>query len=182
MKGIVFSEFLDFVELTFSIDQVEDMIEACTLESGAAYTSVGTYDYREMVQLVSALSKQTGIDVNTLIYKFGFHLMGVFAGKFSGFVERAEGLFDFLASIDGQIHVEVLKLYPDAELPKFTTIEMTENRMVLDYRSIRCLSPLAEGLIMGAAKYFETPIAVTSREMEESDGAVVRFTIGLENP
>ena len=66
MKGIVFSEFLEFVEQRFSIEQAQDMIDACELESGGAYTSVGTYDHREMIQLLGALSSQVDVDVASL--------------------------------------------------------------------------------------------------------------------
>ena len=166
MKGIVFSEFLEFVEQRFSIEQAQDMIDACELDSGGAYTSVGTYDHQELVQLLGALSSQADVAVASLLFQFGVHLMGVFAEKFKDFVERANDLFDFLASIEDHIHVEVRKLYPDAELPSFTTAELTETRMIMDYRSSRCLSPLAEGLIMGAADQFKTSIKMIRHTLE----------------
>ncbi len=177
MKGIVFSEFLEFVEQRFSIEQAQDMIDACELESGGAYTSVGTYDHREMVQLLGALSSQVDVEVASLLFQFGVHLMGVFAEKFKQFVERENDLFDFLASIEDHIHVEVRKLYPDAELPSFTTTKLTETRMIMDYRSSRCLSSLAEGLIMGAADQFKTSIKLTSHALEMNGEPVVRFTV-----
>lgn len=180
MKGIVFSEFLDFVEHQFSMDQVEDMLDACSLESGGAYTSVGTYDHRELVMLLVALSKQTSIDANTLLYRFGHHLMGVFTSKFSEFFKTEKGLFEFLASVDDYIHVEVRKLYPDAELPKFTAVEMTERSMIMDYHSSRCLAPLAEGLLMGAAEHFKTPVTIQKQVAGEPEGSVVRFVIVQE--
>jgi predicted homoserine dehydrogenase-like protein len=60
MKGIVFTEFLDMVETTISADAVDDVIEAAGVPSGGAYTAVGTYDHKEMVSLVGALSEVSG--------------------------------------------------------------------------------------------------------------------------
>ncbi|MEM7781652.1 MAG: heme NO-binding domain-containing protein, partial [Pseudomonadota bacterium] len=56
MKGLVFREFFDFVEDALGAAVVEDMIEMADVPSGAAYTVVGKYDWREMAALVSALS------------------------------------------------------------------------------------------------------------------------------
>ncbi len=44
MKGIVFTELIDMVEATFGEDMMDDVFDDCDLESGGAYTAVGTYD------------------------------------------------------------------------------------------------------------------------------------------
>ncbi len=53
MKGIGCREFIDFVEESIGPEVVDEMIDACDLESGGAYTAVGTYDYREMLALLN---------------------------------------------------------------------------------------------------------------------------------
>ena len=47
------------------------------------------------------------------------------------------------------VHVEVRKLYPDAELPSFVT-RWEGDAFVLEYRSQRPFAALAEGLLRGA--------------------------------
>ena len=54
MKGMVFTEFLEMVESTFSADMVDDIIDDSAPPSGGAYTSVGTYDHQELVGMVTA--------------------------------------------------------------------------------------------------------------------------------
>jgi len=61
MKGIIFREFIDMVEAQFSPQMVDDIIQASTLASGGAYTSVGTYPHDEMFQLVEQLSIRSEI-------------------------------------------------------------------------------------------------------------------------
>ena len=40
MKGIVFREFIDMVELTFGEEMVDSIISSSELESGGVYTTV----------------------------------------------------------------------------------------------------------------------------------------------
>ena len=119
MKGMVFTEFLEMVETKFSADMVDDIIDDANPVSGGAYTAVGTYHHQELVDMVVALSKRTEIPVPTLVKVFGEHVFGVFARSFPQFFEGVPDALTFLSGIEDIIHVEVLKLYPDAQLPKF---------------------------------------------------------------
>lgn len=179
MKGVVFTEFLDFVGQRFGEDAVDDIIDASQLPSGGAYTAVGTYSHAEMVQLCGALAERTGTPAAELVRAFGTHLSGSFAGGHPGFFSRAGNLFDFLESIEGHIHVEVRKLYPDAELPSFTVEERTPSRLVMVYRSPRRMGDLAEGLIIGSAQKFGVQAQVQSALVDGSDGCATRFVIDL---
>lgn len=177
MKGIVFTEFLDFVGATHGSDAVDDIIEDCNFPHNGAFTAVGTYDYRDMVALVTALSKRSGVNVPDLLSGFGRHLCGRFAELYPEFFTRKTCLFDFLESVNGHIHVEVHKLYPDAELPSFTTHERAGDSLALDYRSCRPLASLAEGLIQGASDHYRQPISISHERHEQQEGAFVRFSI-----
>jgi len=177
MKGIVFTEFLDFVALRYGDDMVDDIVDDCELPSGGAYTSVGTYGHDEMAALGGALAARTQEAIGDLVRGFGEHLAGSFARAYPVFFERSSDLFDFLESVEGHIHVEVRKLYPDAELPSFIVEERGATRMVLLYRSPRRLSRLAEGLIRGSAREFDCEISVAATTPPGGDGTEVRFVI-----
>ena len=77
MKGIVFTEFLEMVESTFGLETVDYIIENSNLESEGIYTSVGTYDFIEMVNLITKLSEKVKIPVNTLVYEYGKYFFNV---------------------------------------------------------------------------------------------------------
>jgi hypothetical protein len=121
MKGIIFTEFLDMVEKKFSIDTVDKIIESSNLASGGSYTSVGTYPHTEMAELVVNLGRETGIPVKDLLIAFGNYLFNRLAVLYPSFVVFENGLLFFLESIENHIHIQVRKLYPDAELPQFNT-------------------------------------------------------------
>lgn len=179
MKGVVFTEFIEHVAQSFGEDAVDDLIEASDLPSGGAYTSVGTYDPEEMNTLCSTLSAQTGESPDKLVRGFGYHLGCTFAREHAAYYERAANLFDFLDSVHGHIHVEVRKLYPDAELPLLNVRSRGERELVLEYCSPRRMGLLAEGLIHSAATRFGVKVDVQRLPWPErgDDGAV--FVVNL---
>jgi hypothetical protein len=87
-----------------------------------------------------------------------------------------DNLFSFLNSIDQYIHPEVLKLYPDAELPRFEAEIKSDNEMTLDYMSSRKMSDLAIGLIKGAAKHFKEDVDIV-KVNEEDNGQKVMLKV-----
>ena len=177
MLGVVFTEFLEMVETTFSEDMVDDIIDDTQLESEGAYTAVGSYDHSEIVALVSALSKRTEMPVDALIRAFGAHLFGQFVIRYASFFEGVTDIFAFLETVDGHIHKEVLKLYPSAELPSFNCERPDEQTLVMNYSSTRPFNELAHGLIEGAAKHFEADVSIEVEVLPATDVNRARFTI-----
>jgi Haem-NO-binding len=165
MKGIVFCEFLELVESKFSMDMADDIIDDVKPPSGGSYTAVGTYEHTEMVNLVSALSARTGIDLKNLLSLFGEHLFGRFASLYPHFFVNMNDSFQFLIGIDSIIHTEVLKLYPDAQLPKFAIEFSSDTKLVMLYRSGRHFEDLAEGLMKGCFKHFNQNITIQRKNM-----------------
>jgi len=165
MKGILFTEFLDMVEEQFGADMVDDIIEESNLPSGGIYTSVGTYDGKEMGTLVQALSEQTNIPVPALLYVYGKHLFGRYVMLFPEFFANVTDLFTFLEEIEAVHHVEVRKLYPDAQLPRIVAERVNDTTLVVDYSSPRPLGDLMEGLTQGAIDYFGENVTVNRQEL-----------------
>ena len=74
----------------------------------------------ELQALVEVAVKVTDQDAATLVFSFGEFMAGEFYQRFPGFFDAADNLLDFLYSVDQIVHLEVRKLYPDAQLPEFT--------------------------------------------------------------
>lgn len=170
MKGIVFREFLDLVEEAFGMDVADRIVEESDLPSGGAYTSVATYDHHEILTLVGKLHEQTQIPVPDLVRAFGKHLFQRFVTLYPGFFVDVPSAFAFLQRIDGIIHVEVRKLYPDAELPGFDCEPLGDDRLAMTYRSQRPFAELAEGLIQGCIEHFKEPITIERENLEGPPG------------
>ncbi|MEO0317465.1 MAG: hypothetical protein RL404_1142 [Pseudomonadota bacterium] len=178
MKGIVFREFIDMVENEFSLEIADAIIAASELSTDGAYTTVGTYPHTEMVSLVVNLSKQTGQPVPALLNHFGRHLFKRFTVIHPKYVNNYQSAFELLQQLDGNIHVEVKKLYYDAELPSFTFEALPEGGMHFDYRSSRGLADFAEGLIEGCIAHFGQPVTLSRIDLPaDEQGAHTRFTL-----
>lgn len=176
MKGIVFTEFLEMVEKTFGYEIVDQIIEESNLESNGIYTAVGTYPHSEIVNLLVNLSEKVKIDPTVLLKEFGKYLFDTFLSSYPQFFSSVDNAFEFLHSIDNHIHVEVLKLYPDAMLPKFLSEETEEGTIVMTYLSDRKMAALAEGLIEKSVHHYKESCSI-STEFLKKDGSEVRFTI-----
>jgi len=177
MKGMVFTEFMEMVENRFSPDMVDDIIDDAQPASGGAYTSVGTYSHQEMVALVAALAKRSGLSVEALLQAFGEYLFGRFVVSHPNFFQTVDDAFAFLAGIEDIIHAEVRKLYPDAELPRFDIEHHDPHRLVMVYDSRRHFEDLAEGLLRGCAAHFGGQITIAREVVGTSDARRERFTL-----
>jgi len=176
MKGIVFTEFIELVENRFGAEVADTIIETSALESHGIWTSVGTYNAAEMVQLIGRLSEETGIAAMDLLCDFGRRLFQRLIETYPYVVNRAESAFELLEQVESHIHVEVRKLYPDAELPSFECHRLDDDQLIMTYKSPRCFGSLAEGLIRGCADYFGEGIHI-KREALDQQGETVRFCL-----
>lgn len=178
MKGLVFTELLALVEEKFGLEVLDQLLEQSELSTQGVYTAVGTYPFSDMQELVTRLSAITGLETADLLKSFGWHMFQVFVTQYPQFFAGIEHPFALLEQIDRHIHVEVKKLYPDAELPRFST--KTENgEMELIYRSNRRMADLAQGLIEAAFVHYGIK-AKMERENLQADGTEVRFFLKEE--
>jgi hypothetical protein len=176
MKGIVFTEFLEMVEAKFGLQTVDDIIEKSDLPSEGIYTSVGTYDFNEMVSLITQLNKETNIPSGDLIYTFGLYLFSSLGKAHPEVISNYSSPLGLLYSIEDHIHVHVKKLYPDAELPTFKILDKTDTSMSMIYVSSRGLYRLAHGLIEKTFEHFNSSAKVSYKLLKEN-GTEVQFNI-----
>lgn len=176
MKGIIFTEFLDLVEEKFGLGMVDEIINQSNLESNGVYTSVGTYEFSEMLQLITHLSENTSISVDDLLMVYSEHLFKALIKSHPNLVEHYKDPLDLLASIENHIHVEVQKIYPEAQLPTFILEEKTNTKLVLVYKSEKALYMLGKGLMLETFKLFKTPVDIKFEKLNDS-GSEVRFFI-----
>jgi hypothetical protein len=112
-----------------------------------------------------------------LLLTFGEHLFGRFVKGYPSFFVGVTDAFTFLAGIENIIHVEVLKLYPDAELPKFNVDHHDAARLVLVYDSRRHFEDLADGMMRGCVAHFGGGIAIARETLGEGDSRRERFVL-----
>ena len=176
MKGIVFTEFLELVEDKFGLEMVDNIITSSTLESEGIYTAVGTYSFSEMLQLLTHLSENTGISIDNLLLVYAEHFFSVIEKSYPGLLATYKDPIEMISSIENHIHVEVRKIYPDAELPTFEVVEKTEKSLVMIYTSSRAMHHFGLGLMNKTFEHFNSTATIDLQKIKE-DGTEVRFVI-----
>ncbi|GGZ99752.1 guanylate cyclase [Arenicella chitinivorans] len=177
MKGIILSEFVEFLEDTVGPEQAQAIIDNSGVSSGGAYSRVGQYDYQELIQLLTQAVTDTEHETSFLLQAFSDHLFGVFKRDYQVFFDGVSSAAQMLSQIDNHIHVEVKKLYPDAELPKFE-YQTDGKQFTLDYQSPRPLAAVAQALVNACIKYFGNREELVSCEIAE-DQCAAKFVIQL---
>jgi len=176
MKGIVFTEFLEMVESSFGYEVVDTIIENSNLPSKGAYTAVGTYAFSEMVELLTNLSSAVKISSQELLYTFGRFLFHSLERVHPEIIQNFKDPIHLLNAIEDHIHIQVKKLYPEAELPSFKILSKTSTSISMVYCSSRGLYALAHGLIEETFVRFEQSASI-SYELLTDNGSEVKFDI-----
>lgn len=160
MKGMVFTELLLMAEAAIGEEAVDEVIDSLNLESGGAYTSVGSYPCEELFSIIAALSTKTGVDAAELQRQFGLWVFQTFKKGYPHFFQDKENALQMLEAIENQVHVEVRKLYPDAELPNFATHYLEDGAMQMHYRSERPLVAFCRGMMEACIAHFDQPMQI----------------------
>ncbi|MBA3510619.1 heme NO-binding domain-containing protein [Sphingomonas sp.] len=176
MKGLVFTTFYSHCEEIWGPEMLDDIIEDADLPNKGAYTSVGTYPFEEMVALITALVRRTAQPMPQLLEGFGRFCFRKWVAYVPEHFENKD-LFDILAGVNEFHESEVLKLYPDAELPSFKVESRDDQTLVLRYFSCKPLADLAAGVIQGAAAHLGERVEITHRPVADGTNAHVRFEV-----
>jgi hypothetical protein len=178
MKGIVMNLLAEMVENQLGMDEWNQILKVAGLDG--IYTSSVIYADTELLDLVKIISERNKIPVDDLVFTFGKFMFPSFIERYPYLIQKVPGFLDFLESIDSVIHVEVKKLHPDATIPVFRHVRLGANELLLEYHSERHLCRLAEGLIAGAAHYYNAHYSLAHEPCLHRDGAHCGFHIRVD--
>lgn len=176
MKGLVFTELLEYVEENFGFDVADKIIENSKLENNGSFTQAGNYPFEDLIKLVVELSKEIKIEIPKLLEIFGEHMFFRLISLNPQLRNIFNSSLELISNVDNIIHPEVEKLYPGADLPKFNLIEKSSNKIIIDYISEKHLEPFAIGLMKGSAKFFNEKLNIK----QENNNLATRFILELE--
>ena len=129
-----------------------------------------------MLQLLQNLNSNTGIAIDDLLLVYGEHFFNVIENSYPGLLATYKDPIEMLASIENHIHVEVRKIYPDAELPTFIIEEKTDTSLTMIYQSSRAMHHFGLGLMNRTFKHFNSTASIIIEKIKE-DGTEVKFVI-----
>ena len=161
MKGVIFNVVQEVVEDAFGIEFWDDAVDRAGIDG--SFTSLGSYDDADMIALVGAIAELGGVSRNDVLVLAGRNGFGGLASRHAELLAGLSGWRDVLDRLDGIIHPEVRKIYPDADVPSFDANRLDSQGsdvVLLEYASKRHLCGLAEGLVLGLGDWFESDLSV----------------------
>lgn len=178
MKGIIFNLVEDVVRSQHGDDMWDDIIDAAAVEG--SYTSLGTYPDSELVSIVAAASRLLEADPDDVVRLVGTEGMAELAARYPAFFTTHDDLLSFLMTLNDVIHPEVRKLYPGAVVPHFRYQRRGPDVLDMEYRSERAMCSLAEGLTLGAARWYRQDVTLSQTAcVHRGDAAcVIRVETG----
>ncbi len=92
---------------------------------------------------------------------------------------RTRTPISFLECLDHYVHVELRKLYPEAQLPRFFCHRPSPEQLLMDYASARHLADLAHGLIEATLENYGRTGTIARHDIVRKSQPSVRFTLTL---
>ena len=106
------------------------------------------------------MSANTSISIDDLLLVYGEHFFLAIGNSYPGLLDTFTDPIELLSSIEDHIHIEVRKIYPDAELPTFIVEQKTENSLIMIYKSSRAMHHFGLGLMNKTFAYFNQKASI----------------------
>lgn len=159
MKGVVFRGIESLVIDKCGMNAWEELLKKNS-PNGRVYISPTSYPDEEMFALLNDVSIKLNMAMPDILKVFGKYLFNYLVTKHPMIIKDFDSFPNLIVSIDKVIHAEVAKLYYEPSLPKINAVRVDEGFILMDYYSKRKLCMCAEGLIYGAASYFDINVTL----------------------
>jgi Haem-NO-binding len=182
MKGVIFNLAEEVIVQSHGEDGWDALLDAAGLEG--SYSSLGNYPDGELARLVKAASQLLQLTPQEVVRRLGEGALPLLAARYPGFFAGHASTRPFLLTLNDIIHAEVRKLYPGAEVPEFDFDDSDPAHLILGYRSARRLCALAEGFIVGAARYYGEEVSLDQQRCMHrgDDRCVIRCAFTPAGP
>ena len=181
MKGTIFVQLLRMIEEEHGLDTLDTVIERVDehLSTGGAYTSVGTYPHKELLDLIgSYASGLSAAQAEGLLDRFAGYIIREFSRLHPEFFAATETILDLMESVESHIHEAVLKLYLEANPPKISCHRLHDNAIKVSYESHRPLGEFALSLTREGAKLFPQQATIDLLQMSD-DGCRAEYRLSI---
>jgi len=163
MKGVVFNILESFVCEGWGDEVYETILERCPLHTKEPFVGPGTYPDADLVIIAKATAHHLGLPLNDALRAFGAYSFPVLAGSVRELIADLTTPQALLHAVEGVIHVEVRKLYPEAKPPRFVVRDRPDGTLRLQYYSQRRLCAFLEGLFDGLGEHFDCDVLATKQ-------------------
>mgnify|MGYP000128365608 FL=1 len=156
VKGIIFTELVEFLETRYGIEFADAVITDSDLDNDGAFTSVGNYPSADALKMVTIAARLSGTEGAQICEDYGSWLYSRFHVLFPDIMARYASADALLMHVGSHIHEEVRVLYPDAKPPQLEAVN-NGNELVVSYKSHRPMAHIAYGLIRACLDTYGDP-------------------------
>ncbi len=182
MKGIIFVLLEDFLVERLGAKDYEAMIAACGLKTRDPFQVHQTYPDDDLFKILLNAADRLSLGLSDVLRHFGEFCFPCLVRRYPVFVQPYDHPKPFIQSVQRIIHVEVRKLYPDAETPIFRYQDPAPDRLIIEYESKRRLCHFMEGIIKGVETHFRCPIRVRQSRCVHTGHPVCEFELIFASP
>lgn len=160
MNGLLFKEFLNFVELSTCYETVDTIILKSNLPTDGAYTTIGTYPPEELFRLITSLSEEIVKPEKKIIQDYGEHMFGVYLTKYSHCFSRYASTFHFLCGIDSIIESSLRSFYHDSTSLHYQCTVILANATIITYMASPHFADFSEGILRQLINHYHENISI----------------------
>lgn len=170
MKGIISTTFEDLVRERLGEGCVDELFDQRGLKTDNSFVAPVTNRDEDLVALVLTAAEMAGLEVTTTLFGSGRYAFFRLVSCREDPDESADSLESLFAHVDDIIHVEVRKLWPEAETQRIHVQSESEVVLIVRYESRRRLCPVFEGLIAGLRDFYRPAVVCEHIACPEDGG------------
>lgn len=177
MKGTVVSSWIESSRKLFGDSIVNNALAQFNLTNDHIFSPLEDVEDRVAEGVIDHIGNSLGKSHKEIWNTMGEENIKTFSKNYPGFF-RHESAYQFLKSMN-DVHIIVMKRFKGAKPPILDVTPISSNEIYFTYRSKRGMIDYLEGLIHGAAKYFNEEILTEIVEQKEGE-SVLKLTFEKE--
>ncbi len=184
MHGIIFAELKKYVDAKLGSGVWSELLETAGL-GPRMYLAIQAYPDEEVVDIVTAASKKTGLAVGVILGNFGEFIAPDLLGMYKGLVEPHWRTLETIENTENTIHKVVRMQHSEATPPYLSAVRTGTEEVTVTYNSPRRLCQVAKGIMRGMAVHFDEVIIIDEKSCMHKRAAacvmvVTRVTDAIE--
>jgi hypothetical protein len=160
MQGIIFAELKKFADTALGPD-AWPAISASAGFPHASYLATQTYPDEQLIALVGAAVRLSGMPAPQLLERFGAFIVPDLMRVFGAFVKREWTALDLLENTESVIHRAVRLRDTQASPPQLRIRRVSPTEVRIEYASPRRLCAVAKGIMQGVALHYGEALAIS---------------------
>lgn len=176
MHGFIFSELRKYADTRLGAGAWTRLLVDAGL-GAKLYLPIQEYPDTDVVALVEAASRKTGLSVVDILEDFGSFVAPSLLGLYRTLVDPSWKTLDLLEHTEDTIHTVVRARNPGAKPANLQAVRVSPEVVDLTYRSERMLCPVAKGIIKGMARHYGETITVTESVCMHKGASACRMEV-----